>query len=50
MAKTNPSLMLGYNPTAVKPAGKPVGSGSAGQDLVNKIRSGKGGAWGGGKW
>lgn len=49
MAKGKPNLMLGYSINVVKPAGKPIGSGNAGQDLVNKIRRSQG-AWGGGKW
>jgi hypothetical protein len=50
MAKGRPNIALGYSTNTIKPAGKPIGSGNAGQDLVNKIRSGAGGAWGGGKW
>lgn len=41
MAKGMPHLGLGYSTNTVKPTGKPVGSGSSGQDLVNKIRFGK---------
>lgn len=44
MAKNNTLLSIGYSVNSIKPAGKPVGSGNSGQDLVNKIRSGKG--WG----
>lgn len=40
MAKGRPQLSLGYSTNEVKPAGKPLGSGNAGQDLVNKIRFG----------
>lgn len=40
MAKGRPHLSLGYSTNTVKPAGKSVGSGSSGQDLVNKIRFG----------
>lgn len=41
MAKNNVLLNIGYSANVIKPAGKPVGSGNAGQDLVNKIRSGR---------
>lgn len=41
MAKNFPWLLQGSTPGRPKPAGKPVGSGNAGQDLVNKIRSGR---------
>lgn len=41
MAKDRPHLSLGYSTNTIKPAGKPVGSGNSGQDLVNKIRFGK---------
>lgn len=51
MAKGKPHLSVGYGVNVIKPAGTPIGSGNAGQDLVNKIRGSKGGgAWGGGKW
>lgn len=38
MPKLFPNLGIGYGSNTIKPAGKPIGSGNAGQDLVNKIR------------
>lgn len=50
MAKTNTNLSIGYSTNTIKPAGKPVGSGNAGQDLVNKIRKGEGPGWSTSRW